>query len=51
MALVMNCVAEMIGILPPLKSGFPIFFTKQSLNGWSSREAVFTGGRFPSARD
>jgi hypothetical protein len=39
----MNCVAEMIGILPPLKSGFPIFFTKLSLTGRSPREAVFIG--------
>ena len=51
MALVMNCVEEMIGTLLPLKSGLLIFFTKQSLIGRSPRKAMFIGGRLPIARD
>jgi hypothetical protein len=43
MALVMNCVAEMIGILPPLKSGLLIFFTKQSSIDRSALETIFIG--------
>lgn len=43
MGLVMNCMAEMIGTLLPLKSGLLIFFTKQSSIDRSPLEAMFIG--------